>query len=94
VSDRRAASKAASKARRKRGVRGYRSFGREHLMAGVLEALGFLRAIEPEHRDVEAAWQAFTDELLRSYELADGDVSLKALPRCVIIDETDLHEDR
>ena len=60
--------RAASKARLKQGVRHYGVFARDDLMAGMLSELGYLTAIEPEHKDVEAAWQAFAAELLADYE--------------------------
>jgi hypothetical protein len=80
--------RAASKARRKQHIRHYGAFARDDLIAGMLEALGFLRTIEPQHADVEAAWQTFTDELLSSYE-RESDMSQLALPKRAMFGEPD-----
>ena len=74
--------RATSKARLKQGIRHYGAFARDDLMAGAMAALGFLRTIEPEPKDVEAAWRAFGTELLADYKRHEGDMSQLALPRC------------
>lgn len=66
-------------------------FCHDDLLAGVLVELRFLNAIEPDHHDVEVAFQTFVNELLRDYE--HGDTSPHALPRCATIIETGLPED-
>jgi hypothetical protein len=90
MSDRRA----ASKARRRQGIRAYTVFCPEHLLEGALAHLRYLKAVEPEHRDTEAALQVFMCELLASYSESDGDVSPPTLTIRAMFGETNSHEDR